>query len=193
MFGKAKQPLTLKRFLLAAIAITIGAIVVVFVGYRRILDQNEAHLAPLAGKADIVVGSFEQTATKDGIKEWQLKAKSAQYTKAQGEAVLKDLAVTFFLKDGRKVHLTADQGMISTESSDLKVSGNVIADNGDYRLKAEQMHYLHSKRVLLSQAPVQILGPRFTIVADSILFDLNTKQTLLKGNVEGNFSEKLAL
>ncbi len=179
--------------LLAVIGITIGGVLVVFMGYRRILEQNQALLAPLEQKADIAIGSFEQTATKNGIKEWYLKAKSAQYNKAQDEAVLENLKVTFYLEDGRQAYLTADRGTIMTQSKDLKVSGNVRANNGDYRLKTETMHYFHDQRILLSRVPVEISGPAFHLVADSIRFDLNTQQTLLEGNVEGNFSDSLAI
>jgi len=179
--------------LLAVIGITIAGVLVVFIGYRRILEQNEALLAPLEQKADIAIASFEQTATKNGVKEWHLQAKSARYNKAQAEAVLEDLKVTFYLEDGRQAHLTADRGTIMTASQDLKVSGNVMANNGDYLLKTETMHYLHDQRILLSRVPVDISGPAFNIVADSIRLDLNTQRTLLEGNVEGNFSDSLAL
>ena len=193
MFRKNKKPRAIKLLLLAVIGITIGGVLVVFMGYRRILERNEALLAPLEQKADIAIGSFEQTATKNGVKEWHLKAKSAQYNKAQEEAVLEDLKVTFYLEDGRQAHLTADRGTIMTQSKDLKVSGNVMANNGDYSLKTETMLYFHDQRILLSRVPVEISGPAFHLVADSIRFDLNTQQTLLEGNVEGNFSDSLAL
>jgi len=193
MFKKGAKPRALKFILLAVIGISIGGILVVFVGYRRILEQNEMLLAPLAQKADLAIESFEQTATKNGVKEWHLKAKSAQYSKNQHEAVLNDLFVTFYFPDGRQARLTADQGTINTNSNDLEVSGNVVAHNGDYQLKTETMHYLHDQRILLSRVPVEISGPALHLVADSIRFDLNTQQTLLEGNVEGRFSDSLAL
>jgi len=179
--------------LLAVIGITVGGVLVVFIGYRRVLEQNVALLAPLEQKADLAIASFEQTATKNGIKEWHLNAKSAKYNKSQEEAVLEDLRVTFYLEDGRQAHLTADRGTIMTQSKDLKVSGNVMANNDDFQLKTETMHYFHDQRILLSRVPVEISGPAFHIVADSIRVDLNTQRTLLEGNVEGSFSDSLAL
>ena len=193
MFRKGKQPRTIKIILLAVIAIAIGGVVVVFMGYRRIMEQHEALLAPLEQQADIAIASFEQTATKNGVKEWHLEAKAARYKKAQEEAVLEDLVVTFFLQDGKQARLTADRGTVLIKSSDLTVSGNVIADNGEFQLKTETMHYVHDQRILLSRVPVEISGPAFHIVADSIRFDLNSQRALLEGNVEGKFRDNPAL
>ena len=193
MIYKGKKPRTVKTILLAVIVLAISGVIVVFISYRRIMEQHETLLAPLEEKADIAIAYFEQTATKNGIKEWHLIAKSARYKKAQDEAVLEDLSVTFFLQDGSQAFLTADKGTVLIKSSDLKVSGNVIAQNGDYRLKTDKMHYLHDQRVLLSRVPVDISGPAFHLVADSIRLDLESQRTLLDGNVEGRFSEKLAL
>jgi lipopolysaccharide export system protein LptC len=193
VFEKRKRPRTIKALLLAVIGITIAGIIVVFIGYRRIMQQHEALLAPLEQKADIAIESFEQTATKNGVKEWHLRARSARYQKANQEAVLEDLTVIFFLKDGDQAHLTADRGTVLIKSNDLTVSGNVIADNGHYQLKSQEMHYQHDQRILLSRVPVEISGPGFHVMADSIRFDLNTHRTLLEGNVDARFSGKLAL
>ena len=107
--------------------------------------------------------------------------------------MLEDLSVTFYLQNGQQAHLTAERGTIMTKSKDLTVNGNVLADSGGYRLKTEAMHYLHNQHILLSRVPVQISGPAFQIEADSIRFDLTTQQTLLEGNVDGKFSDRLAL
>lgn len=183
----------LKFLLIAIILVSLGAISAVFIGYRLILNKEGKLISSLNNKANISLSKVYQTATRDGIKEWNLEAKSAAYVDATKQANLQDVIVTFFLKDGGKVYLTADQGILKTDSNDIEVTGNVIVKNESYRLRTKKLNYEHTKRIIFSKVPVEIVGDSLNLTADSMSFDLNANRIFFKGRIEGSFSESIAL
>jgi LPS export ABC transporter protein LptC len=153
----------------------------------------EAISAPIQEGASMSVGRIHQTSTRDGKKEWTLEADSAYYVESDKQVVLKDLAVTFFLEDNGEVYLTGDQGILNTDSNDIEVSGHVVIKNKYYRLTTENLSYRHDRRILFSDVPVTVSGNSTEISAGSGSLDLNTKQIVLEGNVEGTFAANFGL
>ena len=193
VFIKNKNPKKIKFFLLSVILITSGIIIAVFVGYRRILNHNNIFVPPIHGEANIAMQNVNHTATRNGIKEWNLSAESACLIDKKKQMVLKKLSVVFFMKEGKEVYLTAEQGIFKTDSNDIEVTENVVVKNDGYKLQTEKLNYRHSKRILFSKVPVKITGASSHLAADSMSFDLNTNKTLFEGNVEGFFSENIIL
>jgi len=190
---KKKNLKTLKFILISAILLISVVIAAVYIGYRRISNKKIDVVSVLQTKANISIGKFHHTATSNGIKEWTIDARTAQVINAKKQAVLQDLSVTFFLKNNAKVYLTANRGILSTDSNDIEVSGNVVVQNENYRLKTETLHYKDKRRVLFSKVPVKITSRTSQLTADSMTYDLNTSKTVLKGNIDGFFSENIAL
>lgn len=183
----------LKFFLISIIFITCSVILSVFVGYRHISDKGDRLVYPVKSKANISIGKAHQTATRNGIKEWSLDAASADYMNHQEQVIFHDLSLTFFLKDNTKVYVTADQGILKTESNDMELSDNVVVKNKEYRLGCENLHYQHNRKIIFSKVPVNITGTSFNLVADSMRLNLTTNRTLFKGRVEGTLSAKITL
>ena len=188
-----KAPKRIKLILLSIILITVGIIIVVYLGYRRISDTPELILSTIQDGANMSIGRIQQTATRDGKREWSLEATSAHYIETEKQVILKDLAITFFLDDNSEVYLAAQKGILNTDSNDIEVSGNVVITKDNYRLTAEQLNYDHKQRIIFSKVPVTISGNSANILADSAIFDLTTKKVRLEGNVEGTLSAKRAL
>lgn len=193
LFKKNTKKKRLKIFLVAIILLSLGAISAVFIGYRLILNKEGKFISSLHNKANISISKVYQTATRDGIKEWSLEAKSAYYIDSTKQANLQDVIVTFFLKDEGKVYLTADQGILKTDSKDIEVTGNVLVQNETYRLRTKKLNYKHTKRIIFSKVPVEIVGDSLNLTADSMSFDLNTNRILFEGRIDGNFSENVTL
>lgn len=193
VFMKKNNSKKLKLFLLSVIVITLTVVIVVFINYRRILIKPEKLISSLPEGANLSIGEIHQTATRNGIKEWSLDAASARYINAKKMVVLDDLSITFFLKDDREVYLTANKGILKTDSKDIEITGNVIVKNENSRLFTEKIQYKHGRRMLLSKVPVKITGSSYQLTADMLSFDLNTNKTVLKGRVDGSFSENFTL
>ena len=184
-FKKNKK---LSLFFLAIILVAIGTISAVFIGYRRVSSAPEMLLSSIKEGANLSLGKIRQTATRDGKKEWSLEADSAHYIENEKKAVLKNLMITYFLKDNREVYLNAKEGILRTDTNDIEFSGNVVIKNEDYRLKTKQLSYQHGPRMIFSHHPVQISGEAMQLSANSIKYDLNNNKIILTGNVAADVS-----
>lgn len=183
----------LKFFLISLIFLTFGVILMFFLQYRYVLEKNDTPISIGQSKANISIGKAHQTATRNGRKEWSLDAASADYMAKNSQAIFKDLSVTFYLKDETKVFITANQGILRTDSNDMEIYGNVVVRNKDYKLRCENLYYKHDKRIIFSKVPVNITGNSFELVADSMLLNLNNNRALFEGKVKGTFSEQFTL
>ena len=165
------------------IILVVGTIAAVFVGYRRVYNAPEMLISSIKDGANLSLGKIKQTATRDGKKEWSLEAGSAHYIENEKKAVLKDLFVTYYLKDGREVYLDADQGILNTDTNDIEFSGHVVVRNDQYRLLTDRLNYEKARGLIFCNEPVQIEGNSARITADSLTFDLNANKIVLTGNV----------
>lgn len=182
-----------KVILFFAILLVIGIVLAVFIGYRTESKPQEMLLRAVQNDAAISVENVTQTSIKNGIKEWRLKAASADFLDKEKLAVFEDLSVTFFMGNGKAIRLSAQKGVLDTESRDIKATGNVVAEDGMVTLKAQKLDYAHDTRTLFSDAPVQIVAEAFALSADSASYDLNTQKTTFSGHVEGTIFEDISM
>ena len=178
--------------MLAVILVTFGTIAAVFIGYRRVSTAPELLLSSIKDGANLSLGKIRQTATRDGKKEWRLEAGSAVYIENEKKAVLKNLFITYFLKDNRELYLEAEKGILQTDTNDIEFSGNVVIRNEDYQLRTRRLSYEHEQRIIFSNDPVQISGEAVELSAKSIKYDLNLNKIILTGNVEAAISRDFA-
>ncbi len=182
----------LRTFFLIVILLAIGTVVAVFIGYRKVSNAPEMLLSSIKEGANLSLGKIRQTATRDGRKEWSLEAGSADYMENDKKAVLKDLAITYFLEDNREVYLDADQGILNTETNDIEFSGHVVIRNENYRLTTEKLSYEHKRRFIFTHDPVNISGDAVEVSADSATFDLEANKIVLTGTVKAAISRNFA-
>lgn len=183
----------LKFFLISIIFITFGIVSTIFVGYRHISDKEDNLVSNIRSKASISIGKAHQTATRNGITEWSLDAASVDYINDKNQAVFHDLSVKFFLKDNTTVYLKADRGILNTHSNNMKIFGNVVVENGTYRLTCDNLYYKHIGRIIYSDTSVNITGDLFNLIADSMSLDLNTNRSIFEGKVAGTLRERITL
>ncbi len=179
--------------LISVISVTISVTVAVFIGYRYISKNPEKAIPLVLDGSSISIEKIHQTSTKNGVVEWSLDANSASYNEDKKEAVFEDLSVTFFTKDNLKIHLTADKGILKTESSNIEIRGNITVKNEDYVLKTGKINYDNEKRIIFSKVPVEISGKSLNLVAGSMTIDLNTNKAELSGKVEGIIGDDISL
>ncbi len=183
----------LRLMLLSVIVVTLGVIVSIFFSSRDSLNEQEKKAARISQKSNISIGKIYHTAIRNGNTEWTMEASTAEYTNSNQEAILKDLSVTFFLKNNEKAYLTAKEGVLITDAFDIQVTGNVVMKSQGYSIKTDQLNYKHDERLIFSQTPVKIEGESFWITADTLKLDLNTNKTFLAGHVKGIFDENFKL
>ena len=191
---KHSRQRSIKLLLLITMFLVFGVVLTVFIGYRTVSNPQEMFLSSLIqDDATIAIDRVHQTSTKNGIKEWSLDATSAQFIEKDRQAVFDDLSVTFYLENDHSVNLSANKGYLNTDTRDIRIDGDVIADDGEFKILTDTLNYEHKRRVLIALKPVQILGSTFRLNADSALYDLNSQQTTFDGSVEGIIFDKINL
>jgi len=190
---KHKNIKKLKLFFLLFIVIALAVVIAVFINYRRILKNPEKLVSSFPADSNLSIGKIHQTSTKNGVKEFTLDAASASYTASKKKVVLNDLSLTFFLKNKQEVYLTANKGILKTDSKDIEITGNVIVANENSKLFTKKIQYKHGQRLLLSKVPVKIVGNSYQLTADRMSLDLNTNKAVFEGKVKGAFSENFSI
>jgi LPS export ABC transporter protein LptC len=183
----------LKLILLSVIFVGLGVTLAVFISHRRMLGKEKNMVSDIRNNANISIGKAHQTATRNGIKEWNLDAASVNYMVKKNQAIFQDLSITFYLKNKTEVYLTANKGILKIDSNDMEVLGNVVVKNSTYRLKTENLYYRHNQRIIFSKVPVKVSGAAFNLVADSMSLNLNTNKTMFEGKVQGTLREIIRL
>jgi len=183
----------IQRMLLGVIVLALVSTAVVFIGYRRVARNPDIILDAVKKEADMRLNKLRQTAMKNGIKEWRLEAESATLVEKEQTVLLSKPDVVFFMQDGENVHLTAQKGIIYTDSNRIDVSGQVSAQTQDYQFHTEAMHYDPGKKELRADVPVALSGQSFTLNAAAMTMNLETNTTCFEGNVKGTISEDIQL
>ena len=183
VWSRLKKTKKLSIFLLIVILLSVGMVVSVFIGYRQVSNAPEMLLSSIKEGANLSLGKIRQTATRDGKKEWSLEADSANYMEAENKVDLKNLSVVYFLEDNREVYLTADQGILQTDTNDIEFSGNVVIRNEEYRMKTEHLNYEHGLRIIICDQSIRISGQGAELTAESAKYDLTADKIVLEGNV----------
>lgn len=139
--------------------------------------------------AALKLNVFEQISKKNGITEWKLKAASAALLKDRNKAVLEDVDIIFYTNQNTQVHLTADQGELDTNTHNMTFSKRVSIRYQHYTLTSETLHYAKKPHIIRSDSKITVKDEYSAIEADSMEIQLNRNLIILKGHVQGQFSE----
>ncbi|MBW1815059.1 MAG: LPS export ABC transporter periplasmic protein LptC, partial [Deltaproteobacteria bacterium] len=163
---------TIRIILISVIIVTVSLIIGYYIGKRHTFSGPEEFISSIKNDASISIDTVHQETTRDGKKEWSLDASSVQYLIQKKRAIFNDLSAIYFLKGNKKIYLTANKGILNTESNDIEILGNVVVKNDDYKLNTEILFYDHEKRKIYSRAPVKIFDGSSTLMAKSMSIDL---------------------
>lgn len=178
----------IKFILILVIIISLGSLLSVFIGFRIISKQPEMIVKAIKDHATLSINNLHQTASRNGLQEWTLDAKSAHLIQAENRSVLEDLSVVFFLENQEKVTLTAQKGVLKTDTNDFHVNGQVVVKSSEYKMETSELRYRHDSRIIFTNVPADITGKSLKFKADKMSFDLNSHKAKLEGNVKGTIS-----
>ncbi|OQY08241.1 MAG: LPS export ABC transporter periplasmic protein LptC [Desulfobacteraceae bacterium 4572_123] len=188
MYQQGDKTKKIKLLLILVVIGVLCSLIVIYAKYRNAMNRPDGISVNLSQGGTLSIKKISQTATRNGVTEWTMKADYANYSEFKNEVVLDNISIVFFLENGEQLFLKALKGVLHTASRDIEVSGDVVLNNEKYQLKTERMDYKHEKRIISSDRPVEITGPAVKITADTLFFDLNTRRTSLAGSVKGNFN-----
>jgi LPS export ABC transporter protein LptC len=192
-----KKHITRKKHIRLALFVTIlvvcVALMAVFREYRQVSNPEKFILSAIQDEASISIGNVNHTSTKNGIKEWNLQAESGHYIEKDKLAVFDNLLATFYMQNGNMVRMSARKGYLNTQSNDIRVTGNIVAVDGDFKIETDKLRYKNKRRMLYADSPVKVTGNAMSLVADSASYDLNSQKAVFEGKVEGIIFENITL
>jgi len=137
------------------------------------------------GDADMHLDKIHYTSTNDqGVKEWELKASTANYFKNNSVAEFEDVHVIFYSEKERIFTVRGDTGILNTETKDIELSGNVIGTSSDgYQFQTEFLSYEADKRLARTDKKVLLESPQFNLEGWGMVMDLEKEKVFLLNDV----------
>ena len=167
------------KFVLIAIASFTLILVMVALVRNSLVSHDSGRLDRLPPKGvDMQIGDihYEQT-DKHASKEWELDAKSAQYFKGENKIVLQSIELTFFSDGGKVYKLTADDGVLYTDSKDVNVSGNVVVLTEEgYHVQANSFRYDAEERKIVTNDRIRLRSKELVMTGKGMVVDLEEEK-----------------
>ena len=89
--------------------------------------------------------------------------------------IMKKMRVELYLKDGRIVTIISDHGKYHKESHDCWFEENVVADDGETKIFANNLDLLATENFVKIYQQVKLIHPTGTLQADQVDYDFETK------------------
>jgi LPS export ABC transporter protein LptC len=177
------------QFILIAIAFTTLILVIVALVRNSRPPDNSKHLANLPSRGvemQLDNVHYEQI-NQHGFKEWELDALSAQFFRSENKIVLQSLTATFFSNEGKIYTLVAEKGELYTDSKNVKVSGNVVANTHEgYQIKTDSLQYSAQKRTITTNDKVALSGKDMVMTGRGMIVDLELEKLHILGEVKAS-------
>ena len=177
------------QFILIAIALTTLILVIVALVRNSGPPDNTKqleNLPPRGVEMQLDDVHYEQI-NQHGFKEWELDAHAAQFFRGENKIVLESLTATFFSNEGKTYKLVADQGELYTDSKNVTVSGNVVANTHEgYQIKTDSLQYNAQKRTITTNDKVALSGKDMVMTGKGMIADLEHEKLHLLGDVKAS-------
>jgi LPS export ABC transporter protein LptC len=131
------------------------------------------------------IQDFRRVKMKDGRKVWEVAAREAQYLDDQHAVVVSEPLVRLYLKDGRAVGLSGQEGRVLLDGRELReveMSGGIEVQFADYTARTERAVYQRSTD-RISAPQVEIVGHDLQVSGDRMEVDVGAQRLRLFRNV----------
>jgi LPS export ABC transporter protein LptC len=139
---------------------------VVLIAPSQIRDvDTKASVIPAAAEpqngVDQSINGMHMIETHEAAKEWELWSDRAVSLKAQEKLELEKVKAKFFSDSGVTFDVIGKKGIVETKAKNLKVEGDVvITSSNGYTFKTPSMNYDSNSRRIVTDQPVEMIGPK---------------------------------
>jgi LPS export ABC transporter protein LptC len=133
---------------------------------------------------DALIEGFHLVSSLRGVKQWELYARSARLYQENKQAFADEIYVEYYRKGKIVSTLTADKGVIQTETQDTSADGHVelIAENGA-KLTTDHLQWTGSTETISTESRVHILKGLDDITATGVEADARLNNIRFKKDV----------
>ena len=170
------------KFLLLFLLFLILASTIIFFVYSRISD-NKKEISFVKKKAKISVQGIKQTFTKDGKKQADISAVSANYFNEENKIEFIDVNAILFLQN-KKIFLKCDKAYLYTDNNNLEVFGKVKLNFKEKKFNSDNLFYNSKNATIHTKSSPVFFGENFVVSGKSMLFFLNENILKMEGKIE---------
>ena len=125
---------------------------------------------------DTTFENVEYKGLYDLDKSFTVKSRKAHTLNTEPDIVyMNDMHVILYLKDGRIVNITSDEGRYNKLTYDCYFEKNVVANDGETNITAENLDLLATANTVKIYNDVNLNYPTGALSADIIDYDFETK------------------
>ena len=120
--------------------------------------------------------SVEYEGITSNMQRFSVKSESAHILDKNPDLVfMKKMRVELYLKDGRIVTIISDRGKYNKKSHDCWFEENVVADDGETKIFANNLDLLATENFVKIYQQVKLIHPTGILHADQVDYDFETK------------------
>ncbi|MBW2624292.1 MAG: LPS export ABC transporter periplasmic protein LptC [Deltaproteobacteria bacterium] len=133
-------------------------------------------LSLLPTNVDMRLSGVNYTEVNGGQKEWDLKADSLRYSRAQKILHFDQVKITLYLEHEGKIDLSGNEGFYDRTAKLVSLSGRVVIQNDEgYRVMTQELTYhIDTKRIVIPGL-FKIIGPKFSLDGRHLSWDIDTR------------------
>ena len=120
--------------------------------------------------------NLEYEGITSNMQRFSIKSKNAYILDENPNLVfMKKMRVELYLKDGRTVTIISDRGRYHKKSHDCWFEENVVVDDGETKIFANNLDLLATENFVKIYQQVKLIHPSGTLRADQVDYDFETK------------------
>lgn len=135
--------------------------------------------SPAAAPTHVMEG-LSLNEIQDGVKRWNLEAKSARYLQDRKEIELTDIRLEFFGEGGRVIRVSCREGRVEMQTRALTLTGEVTVSDGEVTVTTDLVRYLPQERQLVAPQEVTVTTPRLTVQGRDLSIFVAHRRLVLK-------------
>ncbi|MDY0275419.1 MAG: LPS export ABC transporter periplasmic protein LptC [Desulfomicrobium sp.] len=121
---------------------------------------------------------------RDGVKLWNLQAKSANYAETEDNLVLDSPTITYWGNDTIPVYVDAPHGQVWQKKDQARMWGGVHIKRDEYDLCSQTLDYDGASHTLTLREDVEMTGPAIQATSNTMIYYLETGDVDAAGNVQ---------
>jgi LPS export ABC transporter protein LptC len=184
----------LKSNILAGVIFLAVAVAITFWGFRIFRDVAPRPVSTGDLHADLTLQGVELRNGQDGILEWTLRARQAEYDTTQERIALLDPRITYFGRpESDPLLMAASHGEVLRAENRARLWPQVTAISGDVQVEAAEMEYFGMERMIVLSGEVIMTRPGSRVTASMAELDIEGETITLTGGVKAWLEQDLSL
>ena len=175
------------RILLAGFILLLAILLIVLVAGNLRRDSVDVVLDVVRQDSDLALRKLNYTETQDGRRKWSVQADSATHNLKGQSASIENIRMVIYDQQRGDVQVSSRHGEFDLEHSRVKLSGDVIVQNGaGQSIRTDELEFDSAANLLWSDREVRVASGQIQLVGADMRYDMGGG-VLRMSSVEARF------